>query len=357
MDLLIDRDDLTSCRAVATEPAPLEAGQARLRIDAFALTSNNVTYAVLGDLLHYWDAFPAESPWGRVPAWGYAEVVESRHAELEVGTRVYGFLPMSTELVVTPGKVGAGGFTDEAPHRAALAGAYNRYLRVEGASGTGTSPDEDQRMALYPLFLTAFLIDDFLGDNAFFGATTAVVSSASSKTALGAAFQIRRRGDVVLVGLTSPANRDFVAGLDVYDQVLGYDEIASSPAGPAVFLDVAGSEQVRADVHGRYRDELCHSMVVGASHWQDLAGDAAQLPGPSPEFFFAPTQIAKRSKEWGREVLDERLESAWRDVAAWTDGWMHFEHATGPAAAEQAYLRLLRNEADPRTAAILTLQE
>src|SRR3712207_7802692 len=48
------------------------------RSDRFGLTANNVTYAVMGDAIGYWSLFPAsEDGWGRVPVWGYGDVVAS----------------------------------------------------------------------------------------------------------------------------------------------------------------------------------------------------------------------------------------------------------------------------------------
>ena len=128
-----NRSAITRTRVVQDPPVDLQPGQARLRVDAFGLTANNVTYAVFGDMLRYWEVFPAlDSPteWGRVPAWGFAEVVETRSDAVAVGERLYGFVPMSDELVITPGKADAHGLTDVAAHRAGLFGTYNRYQRT-----------------------------------------------------------------------------------------------------------------------------------------------------------------------------------------------------------------------------------
>ena len=198
MDLQVNRTDLHQTRVVEADPAPLAEGQARLRVDAFGLSANNVTYAVAGDLLQYWDFFPADPGWGRIPVWGYADVAESTHPDLPEGRRCFGYLPMSEELVVTVGRMDDGGFSDVSSHRQAMASAYSRYQLVDPA-GAGTD-DEDRRMLLYPLFFTAFLVDDFLDDQDRFGASVLVVSSASSKTALGIA-----RG-------TGSAQQAFMAG-------------------------------------------------------------------------------------------------------------------------------------------------
>ena len=37
--------------------------------------------------MSYWDFFPAEQGWGRVPMWGFAEVERSEAEGVEPGTR------------------------------------------------------------------------------------------------------------------------------------------------------------------------------------------------------------------------------------------------------------------------------
>ena len=105
MDFLVARDDLHRIRFEdAGVPEPAE-GQALLAVDAFGLSANNITYATFGEAMSYWSFFPAEEGWGRVPVWGFAEVGESRHEGLPAGTRVYGYLPPSSHVVLTPERV------------------------------------------------------------------------------------------------------------------------------------------------------------------------------------------------------------------------------------------------------------
>jgi len=356
MDFEVKRADLHECRVVDEEPPDLAPGQALLRVDRFALTTNNVTYAVMGDALKYWDFFPASDPdtWGRIPVWGYAEVVASANDDVATGTRVYGYLPTSTHLVVTPGRVDPKGFVDAAPHRASLPGAYNGYRRVD----TDASEDpsyEDHRMVLWPLFFTSFLIDDFLDDNAFFGAQAVVVSSASSKTAIGTAFLLHQRTPIEVFGLTSARNVTFVEGLDVYDRVVPYDEVDGLGADRAAFVDIAGNVDVRAAVHRAYGDRLAHSMMVGATHWELPRAPAGELPGPTPVFFFAPDQIVKRTKEWGRTGLDDRAIEAWRRFAEFSDTWIQIRHGSGPDAVQSTYLDLVAGRSDPAVGHVLSL--
>ena len=62
------------------------------------------------------------------------------------------------------------------------------------------------------LFITSFLVDDFLGDEGFFGAHSVIITSASSRTSLALAHRLRERGGMKVVGLTSASHTSFVAG-------------------------------------------------------------------------------------------------------------------------------------------------
>lgn len=356
-DLEIDRGELSLVEVRSHAPAQLADGQARLAVERFGLSANNVTYGVVGDMLQYWDFFPAELPWGRVPVWGFGRVVESRSGELTEGRRVFGYLPMSTELVVEPGRLDEQGFSDVAEHRAAMAAAYSRYTFTD-ADRIHRDDREPHQLLLYPLFFTSFVIDDFVDDRGF-GAEQVWLSSASSKTSIGTAFLLRRRGAGTVIGLTSPGNRAFVESLGVYDQVLAYGEVATLVPAPAVYVDVAGDDAVTRAVHRHLGDGLAHSMRVGGTHWDqepDAGATAGEpLPGPTPEFFFAPAQLAKRAHEWGKDVLDERAAEAWHAYADWVDGWITFEHHEGADAVAATWRDLVANRADPRVGHVCTL--
>ena len=355
MDVYIDRADLHRGEIVEVHAGTLEPGQVRLGVDAFALTANNVTYAAIGDMLQYWNFFPAPDGWGRVPVWGFADVIETTVDDLPVGTRLYGYLPMSDELVITASRVGPDEVFDGAPHRASMAATYNRYVR--SPAGDDRDPlAEARQMLLYPLFFTSFLIDDALADGDGAAATTVVLSSASSKTAIGTAFQLRGR-DVEVVGLTSPTNVAFVEGLGIYDQVVTYDDVASLPDGPAAFVDIAGNAAVKVAVHQRYGDDLVTSLIVGDTHWDDDPAAAAEpIPGPEPAFFFAPTQITKRNEDWGRDGLQSRVDEAWSAFTAWADGWLTIERRTGAEAALATFAELVDNRADPAVGFIVSMR-
>ncbi len=354
---LVDRDDYRHTTVVTTTPLPLDDGEVRLRVDAFGLTANNITYAAAGDLIGYWTFFPSPDQgddvnWGRVPVWGFADVVESRSGDIAEGERIFGYLPMSTELVITPVQVSASALTDGAARRAGLPVVYNRYVRC--AADPGYDADLESEQMLYrPLFFTSFLIDDFLADNDLFGAATVLLGSASSKTAFGTAHLLARRSGIRVVGLTSPGNVDFVRSLTCYDDVVSYDDISTLPDGPTAFVDMSGNTSVVRAVHERYRDDLVLSAIVGITHWEqrELGGDP--MPGPARTMFFAPTQIEKRHADWGPGVVEAKLADAWGPFIEQVSEWVHIEHRNGPEAIAGTFVELLEGRTAPDAATVL----
>jgi Protein of unknown function (DUF2855) len=353
-DFLIKRDDLRQCRIAESEATDVSPGQALLRVDSFGLTANNVTYAVMGEAMSYWDFFPAEDGWGRMPVWGFAEVERSEADGVAAGTRVYGYLPPSSRLLVTPTSVNEGGFVDGSPHRAALPSAYHRYLAT-GSDPFYRADSEDIQMLLRPLFYTSFLIDDQLAEEGLTGRGPILISSASSKTAIAAAFLLARRDGVELIGLTSPRNAEFVEGLGIYGRTVPYEEIGSLDVGPATYVDIAGDGAVRQAVHSHFGDELVYSMAVGITHWEDLGAGQGELPGPTPAFFFAPSRVEKRSEDWGPAGLEQRVAEAWHPFCEWTAGWLEAIHGSGFGALESAYVDVLEGRTGPKTAHVVSL--
>ncbi|MEY3124537.1 MAG: hypothetical protein RLZZ573_1057, partial [Pseudomonadota bacterium] len=238
-EFLVRKGQLATTIVRTTQALPLPEGQVRVGIDRFALTSNNITYGAFGDAMNYWQFFPVtpsadtaeDGLWGRIPVWGFGTVLESRHPQVPVGERLYGYFPMSNTVDLTPAKISALSFSDAAPHRAALHPVYNQYTRT-ATDPFYTSETEDLQALLRPLFITSWLIDDFLADNDFFGANALpgqpglmLLSSASSKTTYGTAFQLAQREGVEVVGFTSPGNVEFCESLGCYSRVLTYAQL------------------------------------------------------------------------------------------------------------------------------------
>lgn len=346
---VVDRGDLHRARWVSTDPTPLAEGTARLTVDGFALTSNNITYAAFGDAMNYWSFFPTgDAGTGCIPVWGFGTVAESRCAGVAEGERCYGYFPIASDVVLAPVRVDDSGWRDGAEHRRELHAVYNQYTRCSADPGYRVDREAEQAL-LRPLFATSFLIDDLLADNRFFGARTVVLSSASSKTAYGTAFCLaqRRGGDdaVKVVGLTSAGNLAFTQGLGCYDQVLSYDTVNTLPAEvPTAYVDFSGNAPLRMSVHSHFSDRLTYSCSVGGTHWESL-GSGKGLAGPRPVLFFAPSQLKKRTGDWGAAGLQQRIASAWSAfIASVTDArhpWLQVVRGHGPAAVAATYAALL----------------
>lgn len=358
--LLVRKNQLGETRLATTDDTPLADGQVRVAVDAFALTSNNITYAAFGDAMDYWQFFPtAEEGWGIVPVWGFATVVQSLHPGVAVGERLYGYWPTADSAVLQPGRLTAAGFSDAAPHRAGLHAVYNQYLRCN-ADPFYTADSEEVQALLRPLFITSWLIDDFLADNEFFGAHQMLLSSASSKTAYGTAFQLKQRPGIEVVGLTSQANKAFCESLGCYDRVLAYEELGQVPADAAcVYIDFAGNAGLRRGIHTRFAN-LKYSCSIGGTHVEQLGG-GKDLPGPRATLFFAPAQIKKRNADWGAAQLGQRLVAAWQAFSAKVGDasapWLKVRRHHGAAAVQAAYAQVLAGRGDPREGHMLSLSK
>jgi|HubBroStandDraft_1064217.scaffolds.fasta_scaffold24162_2 hypothetical protein len=354
LDFQIRRDDFRTTRWTTATKPPLAVGEVRLSVDRFAFSANNITYAVTGNALGYWSFFPAPDGWGRLPAFGFADVAESRAEGVVVGERFFGYLPMSSDIVVRPSQVGPAGFVEASPHRANLPVFYNEYVRADAKAGFARER-EGIHALLWPLFLTGFLIDDFLAEHGFFGARTVMIASASSKTALALAFALaRRKGEVQVIGLTSPANHAFVRRREIHDDVVLYDEIARMPVEPSVLVDMSGSWPVRQAVHERFKDNLKYDCAAGRTHWE-AGGRPGDLPGPAPKLFFAPDAGQRRILEWGPGELEARSEAAWRAFLGDAARWLELHEGSGTEAVEAAYRTVLEGRSTPEQGHVLSL--
>lgn len=375
--LVVRKDALSDTQLRERPAAPLDGGQVRVKVDSFALTSNNITYAAFGDVMNYWRFFPVTLPvaredangqgaddaaWGCIPVWGFGTVEESRHPDIPVGERLYGYYPMASHVVLTPARVSPLSFFDGAPHRAEMHALYNQYMRcsVDPFHADGT---EDLQSLLRPLFTTSWLIDDFLADNDWFGAAAGgarpvlLLSSASSKTAWGTAFMLKQRGSVDVVGLTSERNVAYCESLGCYHRVLTYEQLDRIAAdAPAIYVDFAGNAALRQALHTHCKG-LVYSSSIGGTHVSELGG-ARDLPGPKPTLFFAPAQVKKRSADWGAPAFGQRLLASWQQLLATVGDearpWLRVQQHTGDAAVQAAYAEVLAGRGDPRTGHVLS---
>lgn len=348
----------------------LPEGQIRLRIDRFAVTANNVSYAGAGDLLGYWDFFPSSDPstWGRVPAVGYGEIVESRNPDLPVGGRYHGWFPMAETIDVRATATGDG-FRDDGAHRQMHAPIYRSYTRTDLDPFHDDSPDgEDRHALLRVLVLTGFLADEFFADSGgstadgaapYFGAAQAIVLSASSKTAIGFSQRAARRDGLAVVGLTSARNADFARSLGCYDSIVTYEDLVDSGIAlvDSVLIDMAGNPNVLAAVHHHLGDRIKYSMMIGRSHHDSVpTTPAGALPGAPPQFFFAPTALDRLVELWGAAEYRRRTIEATEEFIDASRAWMTIDERHGPDGPEAAWRSIYAGDVRPDVGVIASFR-
>jgi NADPH:quinone reductase-like Zn-dependent oxidoreductase len=335
----VGRADLSVTRVTEAELDPPRPGEVLFEVERFGFSANNVTYALLGDTLRYWDLFPAEPGWGRIPVWGYLRVLASTVPGLDAGRRAFGLCPMATHVLLRPDRTGQATFAEGSPHRADLSSVYNVYAWAP----PGPPADDDALIVLRPLFWLSFTLDDHLAQRAH-PDQPVIVTSASSKAALGLAHLLARRG-VPVTGLTSGRRVAFLAGLSAYDQVLGYDQIGALPVGPATLVDIAGDAALREQV-ARRLDGHAEVVLAGGTH-----GEAAPLAAGA---FSAPQYIRARARERGWPELERRYQAALEGFAA-SATWLDLRRHHGLDEAARVYRDVLTNASPPATAHIINL--
>lgn len=304
--VLTREDDISVWRVFrGSAPADVADGEVLFGLRKFGLSANNLSYALYGKAMGYWRFFPsAEAGWSCTPAWGFAEVLNSKVDGISPGERVFGCFPISTHCRFKPRRTNAGGFCDLAAHRQILSAIYSEYERC---TSDGDDRFESWLAVFRPLFLTAYMMSEYLAGHGFFSARRAVISSASSKTACATAFCL---SDAPLerIGVTSARNLDFARRTGLYDVVVTYDDLDSIPAaGSMVYVDFSGDALLRQGIHARFGSQVLHDCFAGATHRRTVE-DAAGQRVATPALFFAPDQLRASRQHLGAAELRRRLE-------------------------------------------------
>ena len=335
---LVHKKNITEHISKAENTPELSDGEVLLKINQYAFTSNNITYAVVGEQMKYWNFFPAEEPYGVVPVWGYSEVVESKNEAIEMGTQYFGYYPMRKYLKVEPTKISDHGFMDGAAHRQEMAPLYNNYEK---------SKPNDYVPIFRPLFGTSFLSYHFLKNANFFGAENVILTSASSKTSLGQAFLLsenKASDNKKVIGLTSERNKAFVEGTGFYDLVLSYDEVQQLPKEDTVLVDMAGNMDVLNQVYAHLGEQLKYTSMIGLTDWQS---DRTKIQVPNAKFFFAPHVAMEFGKQWGQKELWARIGKSLQGFIMVANKWITIEKINDHEALSNLYNDMVSGKVDP----------
>jgi len=361
----VAKNELNKTRIVPLDiEQALSENEVLLHVDKFALTANNISYGIAGDTLGYWRFFPTENradqgQWGRLPVMGFADVVSSNCDQIKVGERVWGFMPMATHVKILAGRISKNGFADVNPCREGLSPLYSAFDRVSQNPFYQVN-NEDYDILLRGLFTTAWLVDDFMFDNHYFDAQQYLITSASSKTSIALAFAIKQRGERPAIGITSKANKNFVESLGCYQQVVSYDQISTLNASIAsILVDMAGGKTTLTTIHNHFKDKLKYSCRIGATQHEDInihdSHSLDNLPGAKPEFFFAPTQLKKRSTEWGVGETMKQLNLSLLHYIEFCQSIITIEHTKDINHLDAIYQQVLAGTADASIGQIVSL--
>ncbi len=349
------KDELSQTRISAYDAPSPDDGEILVKVESFALTANNVTYGVVGQKIGYWRFFPVDETWGIIPVWGFAEVIDSRHTDVGVGERLYGYLPMATHLRLRPAKLAGPRLIDATAHRAELPAVYNAYSRTNHEPGYDPALD-DERMLLFPLYATSYCLYDFLRDNDNFGAEQVVICSASSKTAIGLAYALRSDAEAPRrIALTSPRNLSAVQDLNLYDQAFAYADFARIDNSlPTVIVDMSGNGAVLSDLHAHLAGNMRFTSNVGLTHYDanDMGPDFIR---DRSAMFFAPGHIKKRAEDWGPGEFEKKAMTFWREAAQRSREWLRIERVSGLNALSAAYGEVLSGSSSPAKGIVVSL--
>ena len=352
-----DRFDTAHLRELPPLSVQPSEGQAIVQVDAFAYTSNNITYAVVGDMIGYWKFFPAVGPdaaeEGVIPVWGYGTIVASDIDVLPVGERLFGYLPTATYITLQPSSISPHQLFDATPHRQELPKAYNLYRRV-GSQSQHTDLEKGQ-MLLYPLDLTAFCLWDALKEKAYYDAEQILILSASSKTSTGLAYALSQDTSAPpVIGITSKRNLSFCDLLGTYDQCLSYEELDNVPLRRTVIVDMSGHKEVVGKLHLRLSDLMRQTVKVGMTHWDEVEGKANEI-SERTHFFFAPVYINQKIKELGAATFDEEVQSFIQGATKAASAWLVYREVHGLAALKDLHPDVCSGRLPPHEGLIVQL--
>ncbi|WJG07986.1 DUF2855 family protein [Aliiglaciecola sp. LCG003] len=338
----INQSDLTDLKIVHKSFNTSELGpdQVLLKVQSFGFSANNITYALLGSQMGYWGFFEASSGFGIMPVWGFATVEQSNHRDLKVGEKVFGYLPFATHLRITAGKTTESNFYDVNPTRKSISPVYDQYIRC--AKDPGYDPAQEVwQLNFRPLFMTSFVLDDFVAEHITDSTLQIIITSASSKTAYGAAFLLKhfkstRAGNYRVIGLTSPSNLIFTEKSGCYDEVLSYDEYEGiSNKDDAIVLDFSGNKPLLLNLQTHLAEYMQSMIYIGVT---DVKSQMKRFEGDlKGEFFFAPSQVKKRTQEWGGQGFMQRYGNAWSAFFEHIKPLLHTHNCTGVEAICDLY--------------------
>lgn len=223
-------------------------------------------------------------------------------------------------------------------------------------------------MLYRPLFWTSYWFEDWLWSSSYRGgASTILISSASSKTAFCLAYLIGKRNTGTRVlGITSSKNLAFTQGLGLYDDVLEYKSFTASPVFHGdrdekwIYVDVAGSADLNRRIFDHfaspYSSTLAAVITLGLTNlspsnsssvqWSEstFSSTPSTVPTsafwPKEEQFFMPEWLDVRRKQLSLTELFTTQQKAWKELISDCQNWVEIERVYGADAVQKSYTKI-----------------
>ncbi|KAF2129687.1 hypothetical protein P153DRAFT_367054 [Dothidotthia symphoricarpi CBS 119687] len=307
---ILDKANYSKHRLVTRKnepPTPLAPSSIRLRPRMLGLTTNNLTYARLGHLMGWYDVYPLPrnipepyndgEAFGRIAAWGYAEITESTVPEISSGQTVFGYLPVSTgveDVCVSFAEHEGEQIQDHIiiknKHRQHLLKIYNRYQVCASLSELEKVKSVDSLgwdALMQVLFGTSYNLNmygfaweegnrihpsaqgEWSTADADLRGATIVILNASGKTGMSFAYSLRHHRPKehqpkTIIGVASPASVSQILQSGLYNKaVLNSDfestsaDIDQSDARRTLLFDFGA----RKDANVLWKSCLCSNSV------------------------------------------------------------------------------------------------
>ncbi|PIA95687.1 hypothetical protein CB0940_10712 [Cercospora beticola] len=288
--------------SISSSLPPLPENKIRAIPRIVSLTANNLSYAKGGHIMHWWDAFPLPShlpsphndatQYGIVPVWGYAEILESKIADVVQGSMIWGLWPsynIPVDLELQTAFELKGHYLDVSRHRDKLWKFYNHYVV---ASDKIRYRDLDQktleRMAWEanvlpaagwmlsrfvfgssaPVVHPSGLLEGWSEEDADLSKAVVVSLSASGRTARAFAHALARErredasGPLGFLAVSSSTDGSFIPEIATFPtQVIQYADLQSSHVGDWI-ANLAPDKIVVLDFGGRgdSLEQLQHTL-------------------------------------------------------------------------------------------------
>ncbi|OAL54926.1 hypothetical protein IQ07DRAFT_281053 [Pyrenochaeta sp. DS3sAY3a] len=274
---VLDKSDYSKHQLVSlrnTSLASLAPSSIRFRPRILGLTTNNLTYARMGAMMGWYDIYPlpASTPapfddkekYGRVSAWGYADIIESTVPGISAGQTIYGYLPITTDVEdirIEFAQHNGQPINDQIlaldEHRQHLWKVYNRYQVREPLDTLEQTQGRDSLgwdALMQGLFGTSYNLSTYAfawndanrihpsGQGAWSAAdadlrnATVVILNASGKTGMSFAYALRNNRPTEhqprsVIGVGSPASVSMIKSSGFYDEaVLNADAASTASA-------------------------------------------------------------------------------------------------------------------------------